>query len=318
MATSIREILTEAFARANVVPRRQAAPGDMVENGYKLLKGIVNRFNNDNYLSFTQNEVDIYEPYEQIHIYNESNICEVKTNIIVYDPSELTQELAEECHAKGIRTAFVNDGHHNNGIYTVFEVGTQSGVIYTWGGARGTMESPYFQEIRKYVGMKDFPLGHDIAKIQSILFKYKNSTDDEWYRLSYVPYSEFNNYTDNDTVYTYIEKGQGEWVVMIKKSLAKDNVVLKLIYNDTLKFDLNSDLYIPDAYIELLIVALTHKLALQYPRLDAAQMSRLESDLAGALQNVKTPKAESKYVMREDNYRMTNTYQGILTGRHLW
>ena len=69
-----------------------------------------------------------------------------------------------------------------------------------------------------------------------------------------------------------------------------------------MQFDLDDDLFIPDNYVELLIVALTHKLALQYPRLDDAQMQRLENEVRVLVDNVRTPKASDRMIEREDYF----------------
>lgn len=63
---------------------------------------------------------------------------------------------------------------------------------------------------------------------------------------------------------------------------------------------MDSDLYVPDNYTELLIVALAHKLALQYPRLDDAQMNRLENEVRVLVDNVRTPKSITRMVLRSD------------------
>ena len=72
-----------------------------------------------------------------------------------------------------------------------------------------------------------------------------------------------------------------------------------------MEFDLDSDLYIPDNYVELLIVALAHKLALQYPRLDDAQMTRLENEVRVLVDNVRTPKASDRILQRDDYFGVT-------------
>ena len=48
MPNNVREIIKEACCRVNITPRRQAVPGDIMENAYRLLKGIVAKYNSDN------------------------------------------------------------------------------------------------------------------------------------------------------------------------------------------------------------------------------------------------------------------------------
>ena len=66
----VRTIITEALSRANVVPRRKTAPGDLVTTAFQLLQGIIAQYNKDNYLSFTQASLDL-PAKRYIHIYGE-------------------------------------------------------------------------------------------------------------------------------------------------------------------------------------------------------------------------------------------------------
>jgi hypothetical protein len=71
-----------------------------------------------------------------------------------------------------------------------------------------------------------------------------------------------------------------------------------------LHIDIDTDLRVPDAYIELLIVSLTVKLSEKYPRLDDAHIARLQADLKTMIENVAAPKSENKMILR-------TTYQGV-------
>ena len=50
MSLSVREIIKEACTRINLVPRKQAVPGDILENGYKLLKGVADKYNKERFI----------------------------------------------------------------------------------------------------------------------------------------------------------------------------------------------------------------------------------------------------------------------------
>lgn len=85
---NVRDIITEALSRANIVPRRQAARGDIVETAYRLLQGIVKRYNNNNYLSFTQNEYVLHEPHDTNHIWNGIDNLALPSNVITAPAKE--------------------------------------------------------------------------------------------------------------------------------------------------------------------------------------------------------------------------------------
>ena len=73
-------------------------------------------------------------------------------------------------------------------------------------------------------------------------------------------------------------------------------------YNEAIVFDddINTEWFIPDNYIELLIVALAHKLALEFPRVDEAQMTRLQNEVSVLVDNVRTPKSVERNLLRKN------------------
>lgn len=288
---SIREIIVEACARINLVPRRQAVPGDILENAFRLLKGIVAKYNNDNLLSWTQNSV-LVESNDKIHIYDDIDSL-ANGKLFFGDTAErnaypLTLEEAEE----GI-TCYVQS---NDTCYkaTTRYVDDEPSTPY-WTPV--ISDSKITQDLREYVKMSHIMVPN-VAKINSLyVVTPKNTEYRELYKLDFIPFSDFDRYSRNSNVFTYVQKTENEWVIHLKK---KFNGRIKINYNEGIEFDIDSDLYIPDAYIELLIVALSHKLALQYPRLDEAQMNRLQQEVSVLVDNVRTPKASDRVLLRDD------------------
>ena len=75
----VKEIITEAAVRVNLAPQRNPY-ATVVENGFRLLKGIVNKYNADNLLNWTQNSV-IIPKSNLIHIYDNTDYLKGKYNI---------------------------------------------------------------------------------------------------------------------------------------------------------------------------------------------------------------------------------------------
>lgn len=227
---SPRTIIIEACSRINLVPRRQAVPGDILESGYKLLQGIVAKYNNDNLLAWTQNST-VIDNAETIHIYDETDVLEGTPGYNNWEHVHLTNVAKL------------------NSIYII----TQNGLLAT--------------------------------------------------KLDYVAPADFDKYGPSVKVYTYTQKSEGEWLIQLKPNIARlTEYKIKINYNEGIKFDLDDDLFIPDNYVELLIVAVAHKLALQYPRLDDAQMQRLETEVRVLVDNVRTPKAVDRIIEREEYF----------------
>lgn len=303
MPNNVREIIKEACCRVNIVPRRQAVPGDIMENAYRLLNGIVAKYNSDNLLAWTQNNI-ILQNHELIHIFDESDVLKGEHNLYFANADELNAyEVTEEDYNNDV-WAIVAD--HPSILYNVMGVGTTEVTVYTWKGV--TVHEPYpqrYQEMKRYESMEHVQV-RDVAKIDSLyLISNTNQPYREHYKLEFVSHSDFDKYINTANVFTYTQKSEGEWLIQLKPNVAKMNYRLKLNYNEAMEFDLDSDLYIPDNYIELLIVALAHKLALQYPRLDDAQMTRLENEVRVLVDNVRTPRASDRILQRDDYFGVT-------------
>ena len=311
MMKSVREIIKEACVRINLVPRRQAIPGDIMENAYLLLQGIVSKYNNDNLLAWTQNNI-MLQNHELIHIYDTTDVLKGEHNLYFDTADELhNYELTEEDFENDV-WAIVKDSP--NVLFKVLQVGT----VYTWQGV--PVHEPYpqrYQEMKRYESMEHVQV-RNVAKINSLyMTSVANQPYNEMYKLDFVNHTDFDKYSVSSPVFTYTQKSENEWLIQLKPVTASQNYRIKLNYNESVEFDIDSDLYIPDNYVELLIVALAHKLALQYPRLDDAHMQRLENEVRVLVDNVRTPKASDRMLVRDDyfaNEYATSQYD-LLTGR---
>lgn len=322
MSLSVREIIKEACTRINLVPRKQAVPGDILENGYKLLKGVADKYNKDNLLSWTQNSL-MLPNVSLIHVYDQTDVLKGEHNLYFDNATELNEyepQLTQE-DVENDTWAILKD--HPNVLYRVMPVGTPEGTVYTWYGI--AVKEPFpqrYQEMIRYQSMYHVQI-RDVDKINSI---YVVSPTNEEYReitkLDFVNHTDYDRFGNNTKTFTYTQKSQGEWLIEIKPVVARQSKPyrLKFNYNEGIKFDLDSELYIPDNYIELLIVATAHKLALMYPRLDEAQMNRLQTEVSVLVDNVKTPNAVDRMILREDYWRGPRrmTQQELLSGDWLY
>lgn len=309
----IRTLITEACTRVNLVPRRQAVPGDIQENAYRLLRGIVAKYNADNLLCWTEKSI-LIPKNNLIHIYDQTDVLAGQYNMYFDTEDELNAYvLTEEDMANDV-WAIVKE--KPGAYYTV----THSGA-YMW--QYNVITEPHSQRIQDmlaYQSMFHMQV-RDVVKINSIyVVSNYNEPYREHYKLDFINHTEFDQYMNTSRVYTYTQKSEGEWLIQLKPLFYSGDYRIKLTYNEAIEFDIDSELFIPDNYIELLIVALAHKLALMYPRLDESQMNRLEKEVQVLVDNVRTPKAEDRVLTRNnywDSYgRMT---QGqLLSGEFIF
>lgn len=315
---SIREIIKEACARINLVPRKQAVPGDIQENAYHLLNGIVDQYNKDNLLAWTQNSI-ILENNPLIHIYDETDAAKGKYNYYFDTVEDMNEYPLTQEDVDNKAMAMVYDGY-DNVAWTAGVIHYEDWEEYRWFGHQ--LREPYgqrVQEMKRYMSMKHVKI-RNVAKINSIyVVSNTNEPYKEYYHLNFINHTDYDKWNNNSRSYTYTPKSQGEWVLEIKPQVAIQNYRLKLNFNEGIEFDLDSELLVPDNYIELLIVSLAHKLSTMYPRLDEAQMNRLEREVTTMISNVRTPNATDRTIQRQDYFEGSSrlTQYDLLTGRYI-
>lgn len=312
MSTSVREVIVEAATRVNLCPQRNPYPG-VVENAFRLLKGIISKYNNDNLLVWTQNSV-IVPKSNLIHIYDESDYLKGEHNLYFDNERELNSYKLSEEDYENNTWAIVKEVP--NVVYSVIRITTPA-VQFQW--LPHVVNEPYsqrYQEMKRYEAMTHIQV-RDVAKINSIyVINNTNEQYREHYKLDFVNHTDYDKFSNTSRVYTYTPKSEGEWLIEVKPYIYSGAHRLKINYNEAFNIDLNTDLYIPDNYVELLIVALAHKLALMYPRLDEAQMNRLQQEVQVLCDNIRTPRSEDRLLLRNDyfcNDRYTMSQQDLMS-----
>lgn len=314
----VKEIITEAAVRVNLAPQRNPYP-IIIENGFRLLQGIVKKYNADDLLNWTQNSI-IIPNSNLIHIYDNTDYLKGKYNLYFDTVPELNAyQLSAEDLQKNV-WAIVKE--EPNTLYTVEAEEIGQVTIYTWKGEPA--KEPYsqrYQEMKRYEAMTHVQV-RNVAKINSLyVISGSGQQYNEHYNLDFVNHTDFDRFSSSSKVFTYTQKSEGEWLIEIKSLGNSGDYRLKLNYNEAIVFDedINTEWYIPDNYVELLIVALAHKLALEFPRLDGEQMTRLQNEVQVLVANVRTPKSVERNLLRQDywgsNCRMSQSQ--LLSGEWL-
>lgn len=304
----VRDIIKEALSRANVVPRKQQPNDAYVETALRLLQGIASRYNNQSLLAFTQQKARL-PAARTIHIFNKEDIFAGENHKFFNSVEDLQDPLnipTAEDVAEGVKAMIFN----------------QPGTVYV---ATEAMPAPIWQprptdefdvddqQMVDYATAKHVRI-KDVNKLCTLFVNSSPSGLVEQLQLSYLPLEDFDRASAADYVWTYTEMAEGEFIIRTKSYTGNGIIGLGITYNRGFKVDIDTDLRIPDAYLELLIVALTYSLATTYPRLDDAQMVRLEKELGVMESNVRTPKADTRMVKRERTYNRRLTAYDILAG----
>lgn len=142
----------------------------------------------------------------------------------------------------------------------------------------------------------------DAPLIQKVNRMYWRTTDPiglgSYVELSYASPSDFDMYPEGSSVYT-AQAVNDRQVVVKTKLLADSRTEIKISYNRKWDIGLDDELRIPEQYAELFTVALTHKLALTFPRLSTEQVKLLKDELDEMVKNVQTSTRAMKYVSRK-------------------
>lgn len=145
------------------------------------------------------------------------------------------------------------------------------------------------------------PVDMDAPKIQKVVKMYWRTTEPiglgSYVELDFASPGDFDAYPEGSSVYT--AQPVNDLQVVVKTKLLADNrTEIKVVYNRKWTIDLDDELRIPEEYVELFTVALTHKLALAFPRLSTEQVKLLKDDLDDMISNVRTSTRARKYVSR--------------------
>lgn len=146
----------------------------------------------------------------------------------------------------------------------------------------------------------------NIQKINKVYWRSKEPQGlGSYIDLQFAAPSDFDMYPNGSGVYTWQPINDLQ-VVLKTKLLPDERTEIKVSYNKKWDFDLNSELRIPEQYSELFIAALTHKLALTFPRLSAEQVTLLKAELDDMIKNVRTSTRAVKYLSRRPTVPAVN------------
>lgn len=322
MSFTVKNVITEALARANLVPRRQPAPGNMVEDALALLKGIASDYSRHNLLQFLRKEVELPEACEPDQ-YVIGNGYKLGENFFYVTDGHYASDLPEASAILYAKQAIGWDVKANT-VYNIIRVENEE----RWEWKASTYESkevvmahlngavvkfvPTGLKPTNILGTVDPEIENDyvdavipkIADITEIYWRKSlnpiNNTDQP---LQFVSFEDFNNADYGIYVYTWQHVSDTKVELKLKPQLLRmltgDAKTLVMIYNLSYEIELNGVLRIPDIYKELFVSALTYKLAVQFPRLTPEHTERLRLTMEDIEKSLKTVTRANKLVIRE-------------------
>lgn len=138
----------------------------------------------------------------------------------------------------------------------------------------------------------------NIKKVNKVYWHSKEPADlGNSIELKFASPDDFDAYPDGSGIYT-CQPVNDLQIVFKTKLLPSSSIELKFTYNRKWSFDLDSELRIPEEYVELFTVALTVALAKAFPRLSNEQVTLMKEDLTKMENNVRVSSRAVKYVSR--------------------
>lgn len=171
-----------------------------------------------------------------------------------------------------------------------------------------TAEKKHVLDKREFIigEFEDVPLEYltldiECPRIQKVNKVYWHTTDPtglgNYVELKFASPDDFDSYPDGAAIYT--AQPINDLQIILKTKLMVDpRIELKIMYNRKWKLDLDDELRIPEQFTELFTVALTHALALAFPRLSTEQVNLLKTELKDMEDNVRVSSRAVKYVGR--------------------
>lgn len=320
---TIKDVITDALSRANLVNRRQEAPGHMVESAYLLLRGIAADYSSHNLLQFLRREVDLNETVikeDQVILSDDYTMGE---NFWLIEGDDITPYVEDGTIPEAEN---VPDGakvwNRDRSVWVKFR--PDSGAVL-WrrddypskeraiGAMNGAVTKVIPGGIQPVmvIGTIDPDIHSDVVQVpvenlEKITEVYWDRSNDPMANatvpLQFVSFEDFNNGAYGEYIYTWQPISDTKVELKLKPRFVRmltNSQNLKMIYNVRYSFDLNSVMKIPDIYQELFTVALTYKLAVKYPRLSPEHTERLRVTLKEIEDSVKTPTRANKLIIRE-------------------
>lgn len=146
----------------------------------------------------------------------------------------------------------------------------------------------------------------EIHKINRVYWRSKADGDiGNYIEVQYASPEDFDAYPRGTAIYT-AQPVNDRQLVLKTKLLADPRTLIKVNYNRKWDFNLDSELRIPEQYVELFTQSLTYKLASTFPRLSTEQVALLKTELDEMIKNVKVATRAVKYLSRTNRIPLAN------------
>ena len=277
--STVREVITEAFCRANLVPRKRDLPADMLVTGLNLLQGVLQDFSNKKYIQAYKSEFEFVPNKEKSIIGPYTLKQEYKNNVIIVEyetdrPEASAQLVNQYVYAKASKAA--------------------------WQCERVVADSYAWMPRGNGAFLFDFIPDVEILDLMTptqAYFKDSNSAVD-WVAMPFISYDQLYECGYSDIIVSWKPVNEGTYELFVKPRFLQQHNIVKVIYNIVMNYKDNDVISLPAPYLELLTRALAYKVAITYPRTDSTKVSLLKTDLEELTANLEASNASQRILTR--------------------
>lgn len=280
--STVRDVITEAFNRTNLVPRKRDLPPDMFVTGLNLLKGVLQDFSNKSYIQAYKSEFELVPNKEKFIIgpfvlkkeYSQVSLYEYD-----YDRPDASASLdGKYCYVKADKMGYQCQGVAGGG--------------YAW---IQRVDYPTWFEVLPDIEITD------LMTPTQAYFKDGGSSID-WIPMEFISYNQVYSVGYSDYVISWKPIYEGTYELIFKPRFIKQPRTVKIIYNIEMKYKDNDNVSLPAPYLELLTRALAYKIATAYPRVDATKIGLLKAEFDELTQNLEASNASQRILTRDNGY----------------
>lgn len=285
----VKELLLQALSRANHIEDGSTADAREITKAMNFFRSALSKYSSSNLMTAFQKMTDIvYAERQTIGKYNLKKgrvMHEAQTRDALPDPTKLT-----------VGKDF---GHTlDDGKYLkVGEVQTQEEPVKVWMAA---VEGETPEEWLASLGCCDYVpdvIVNDMERIMSCMFRMKGQSG-AFCKMNFVPLVNF--FTDyNET--TYCSNPVGENKVELLLPPGMENYDFKIVYYSEMELGENSYIELPEAYKELLTLAVTVGLLSEDADSDPKQLDNYSAQLRSMEDLIGSTNVTTRRLTRENN-----------------
>jgi hypothetical protein len=283
---SVRDLIVNSLDETGLCSRNQPAPANIVVSALQLLKKRAAQYSNTNLLQFTRKEIDV-DILKHEFIVGEYEVTEDYDGLVIFVNSYET----------------INDMDPSSDEYTnkivcakdnqlCYEARNTNASTFEW------IAVGYANERKDVFEMvPDYEI-KNLQEITKAFIKPKDIDSYDWSELDFIAYEDFYQHGLSNQIYSVLPLTDKCAKVLVKKSIALYQFTLKLIYNESFDFDIDTQLNLPKQFVALFSAALVYDLSVAYPRLSDATVQILKARLDELEHNVRRGSSASKFIGR--------------------